>query len=317
MPPRIEYKQGDPVGTKGCLYICEKEPIINKSGKKERVAVFSCSKCKQHFVSLLKLVRLDKRQFCDECSVKKKEYNIGDLLGPNKNFIYLGEAGFNSSNKRKVKVKNINTGEIFDTVLTGIINGHTKYGPQECYKFSIKNAAISKTKYKVNNIIENPSGELFLYKEEYKEKDTRRGLFLNLQTGVYFYSSVYNVAYGLCTGTKKSIGEEKIEQSLNDLGISYMREKTFPDLRSPKGACLRYDFWIPKLKTIIEYDGQQHYVPVEIWGGIEHLQYLQQCDKIKDDYAREKGYKIIRVNYKDKNNINKNFIAELVIQRKE
>ena len=101
------------------------------------------------------------------------------------------------------------------------------------------------------------------------------------------------------------------------MNITYMREKTFQDLKSPKGASLRYDFWIPDLNIAIEYDGQQHFIPVDIWGGVEHLNYLQQCDKIKNEYVIKNNFSLIRILYKDLNNINEEFIFQKIKERKE
>lgn len=56
-----------------------------------------------------------------------------------------------------------------------------------------------------------------------------------------------------------SKGEDKIVDLLNALGVKYIREKTFSDL---KHGLYRYDFYIPSLDgapTIIEFNGEQHY----------------------------------------------------------
>jgi hypothetical protein len=39
--------------------------------------------------------------------------------------------------------------------------------------------------------------------------------------------------------------------------ISYEKEKTFSTLKNPKtNKALRFDFYLPQLNTIIEYDGE-------------------------------------------------------------
>lgn len=54
-----------------------------------------------------------------------------------------------------------------------------------------------------------------------------------------------------------SKGEEKIAKILALNGIQYEREKSFVKLRNGK---LRFDFFIPSINTILEYDGRQHFV---------------------------------------------------------
>lgn len=78
------------------------------------------------------------------------------------------------------------------------------------------------------------------------------------------------------------------------------REKTFIDcINSKKGQfCrkLRFDFYIPSQNTLIEYDGEQHFVKRGKFG--EKFETLQENDKIKDKYCKDKGIKLIRIHYK-------------------
>lgn len=56
-----------------------------------------------------------------------------------------------------------------------------------------------------------------------------------------------------------SKGENKIVDLLNQASISYVREKTFGNL---KRGTFRFDFYVPNLQgrdCIIEFNGEQHY----------------------------------------------------------
>jgi len=79
------------------------------------------------------------------------------------------------------------------------------------------------------------------------------------------------------------------------------REKTFEDCKNTiEGRyCrpLRFDFYIPELNTIVEYDGEQHFRPSTKFG-LEKFETLQQNDKIKNEYCLKKGIKLIRIHYK-------------------
>jgi len=70
-----------------------------------------------------------------------------------------------------------------------------------------------------------------------------------------------------------------------------------PDfLFSGKGQ-LSYDVYIAKLRIAIEYQGKQHFEPVEIFGGTESFEKQKQRDELKARLSREHGIKLIYINY--------------------
>ena len=48
---------------------------------------------------------------------------------------------------------------------------------------------------------------------------------------------------------------------------------------------------------IIEFDGKQHYEPIEHFGGVEAYERLKLNDKIKNDYCEENFIDLIRIRY--------------------
>ena len=90
-------------------------------------------------------------------------------------------------------------------------------------------------------------------------------------------------------------GETIISKILNLLNIDYESQKTCSDLRDVQA--LSYDFYIPSQLILIEYQGQQHYEPVDYFGGEDRFVIQQKHDKMKSDYAKSKGYKLIAVPY--------------------
>lgn len=61
----------------------------------------------------------------------------------------------------------------------------------------------------------------------------------------------------------------------------------------------RYDIFIHELNLAIEYQGKQHYVAVELFGGKEGLQTTKQRDKEKLQRSKKNGIDIIYFSYKD------------------
>lgn len=95
-----------------------------------------------------------------------------------------------------------------------------------------------------------------------------------------------------CPICKSSRGEKEIEFFMRDLGVEYVHQKKFPEFSN----YYRFDFYVPSINTIIEYNGLQHYEPVEHFGGLKSLKKTQQRDKIKKQYCLDNGinYEIIR-----------------------
>ena len=58
----------------------------------------------------------------------------------------------------------------------------------------------------------------------------------------------------------------------------------------------RFDFYIPVINTIIEYNGIQHYEPIEFFGGEVGYDILIKNDLIKRKYCEANGinYEIIK-----------------------
>jgi very-short-patch-repair endonuclease len=98
----------------------------------------------------------------------------------------------------------------------------------------------------------------------------------------------------LCT---QSIGENKIENFLFSKNIEYVYQKIFNDCKHKRK--LRFDFYLPKHKICIEYDGIQHFKPIEYFGGIKYLDSQQINDKIKNDFCFKENINLIRIKYNE------------------
>ena len=116
-------------------------------------------------------------------------------------------------------------------------------------------------------------------------------------------------------GCLHSLGEEKIQQILVELNISFERQKTFEDCRNPKtGYKLYFDFFLPDYNLIIEYQGEQHYFdsPRGYFSKTK-IEELCERDKIKKEYCKNKQINFIEIPYYDFNKLNKEYIKEVVL----
>jgi len=76
-----------------------------------------------------------------------------------------------------------------------------------------------------------------------------------------------------CPNCRVSKGEAAIAKLLNSKGISFEQEKTFVDCKNQNA--LLFDFYLYNYNICIEYDGQQHFMPIKDWGGEEKFKQRQ------------------------------------------
>lgn len=95
-----------------------------------------------------------------------------------------------------------------------------------------------------------------------------------------------------CTKCIESKGETRIRTFLEKHGIEYVKEYKVD------GYPYRYDFYIPHLKMFIEHHGQQHFKPVERFGGVEAWNELLARDEAKVKLAKELGYYLLETTYR-------------------
>jgi len=99
--------------------------------------------------------------------------------------------------------------------------------------------------------------------------------------------------YG-CYRCNNSKGEIAIHNYLTDNDVEYEDEKKYDNCRGIKRR-LPFDFYIPKINLLIEFDGPQHYEPVEHFGGEQGFEITQRNDGIKNKYALDNGIGLVRI----------------------
>lgn len=93
----------------------------------------------------------------------------------------------------------------------------------------------------------------------------------------------------------ESKGEKMISNILDEYSIPYFKEHRFEDCKSKR--TLPFDFYLPKDRVAIEYDGEQHYKPIELFGGEKEFIKRKKHDNIKNKYCATNNITLIRVPY--------------------
>jgi len=107
-----------------------------------------------------------------------------------------------------------------------------------------------------------------------------------------------------CPVCKISKGEKLISQLLDMHNIFYIAQITFDDLRGIGGRLLSYDFYVPTLNLLIEYQGLQHEHYCEGFHKSKNAFKKQhEHDLRKREYAKNNDIELLEIWYWNFNNI--------------
>jgi hypothetical protein len=92
-----------------------------------------------------------------------------------------------------------------------------------------------------------------------------------------------------------SIGVIKIEELLQQNNIEYIREYSFSDLIGKNKMPYRFDFYLPTLNRLIEFDGIQHFQERSIFK--DDLETIRYRDNEKNTYCLKNNIPLVRIPY--------------------
>ena len=111
-----------------------------------------------------------------------------------------------------------------------------------------------------------------------------------------------------------SRGEIKIREILEEAELNFKMEYIFPELRSPNGRPLRFDFVIfdddGKIDFMIEYQGKQHYEPSQKFGGKRGFYQQQYNDTQKRRFCALHDFNLIEIPYTEEHLISYDYIMK-------
>lgn len=187
--------------------------------------------------------------------------------------------------------------------------GNLKHGLGVCAtcrrekQFTDGNNASAKIKKETN-------GE-YLLVDKYTGYDNKH-IFSHTECGRTFQATYGHILHGntscpFCNNPSR--GERVIRRWLCDNCVDFESQKRFGDCVGDTSA-LPFDFYIPSINVAVEYQGLQHYEPVEHFGGETSFQQRKRYDDIKANYCREQGICLIAIPYLEYENI-ENILSEL------
>lgn len=269
---------------------------------------------------------------CPECKLSNKESEVSDS-SKNENKVSTKERidifldfvdkklGYEyiaifeyHRNEVKFKLKHSKCGDELQIDLDHLIQNGVK----------CKNPKCSKTanKYNFKELVFQKYGSSFIVLDEYVHSETPVLIKHNEDYCGKVYERIpkhFLNGKGLCPYCKpKSKYESKISDILSKNDINFKREFKFIDCKDRNS--LRFDFAIfdkyENLLCLIEYDGEQHYEPVDFarkgqqWAD-KQFSNVKQKDAIKNQYCIDNNIPLFRIPYWEKKNI-KEIVSELI-----
>lgn len=128
------------------------------------------------------------------------------------------------------------------------------------------------------------------------------------------FSHFYYRHFG-CPSCNMPKGERNIKLFLEELNIEFEQQKTFDTCKNIQR--LPFDFYLPIYNTLIEFDGIQHFQPLEWFGGEDSYLALCNRDNIKTSWTKENNIDLIRFNYKQTDEEVRNELYEILVAKAE
>ena len=112
--------------------------------------------------------------------------------------------------------------------------------------------------------------------------------------------------------TRESKGEQKVQSILKKYNINFISQYRIESYkRAP------FDFCLPDFNILIEYQGEQHFRPVNFFGGEAQFKKQITVDKRKKEEAEKLGYKIIYINYDEYSILEETLVQRLIVSSSE
>lgn len=147
-------------------------------------------------------------------------------------------------------------------------------------------------------------GDLYDYSlVNYKSMNTKVPILCK-KHGIFITNPNWHI-YGTqigCPVCNTSKGEIHVEKSLNEIKITFIKQKVF------KGCIGRFDFYLPKYNLCIEFDGAQHFaekhqISKDPLKRKALFKDVKRRDKVKNLFCKINGIDLLRINYTQYKNI--------------
>lgn len=196
--------------------------------------------------------------------------------------------------RTKVKVRHEECGSLYEVTPAKFLSG------RRCpyCKGKAISSKLRKTQSDFESSVYSIHGDSIKVIGEYKSR--RLPILLKHEKCGHEYMTVPDSVLGGngCPRCRLSKGESRIAEFMQKEGIEYISQKTFDDCKNK--AKLPFDFSVEKdgeVLFLIEYQGIQHYQPVDFFGGGKYYKERVVLDSIKSDFCEQKQIPLMKIPY--------------------
>lgn len=231
----------------------------------------------------------------------EKVYNLY-----NEEYLILGEYK-NASTKLKVRHNKCECKFEWEITPNNLLRG---YGCPKCANNVLK--TTEKFQQEIYSLVKDEYSLL----DDYINAFTKVKIKHNICLSTYFVTPHDFLCGNRCPICKEFKGEKNIRKFLILNKIDFISQKKFEDLLGVGNGNLSYDFYLPQYNLLIEYQGEQHYKPVDFHGfkeneAVEQFKKQQIHDQCKREYAKNNNINLLEIPYWDFNNIEEILIKNL------
>lgn len=180
-------------------------------------------------------------------------------------------------------------------------------------KGTIKSCGCFRKQIKSNNLTGQRFGKLIAL--EPTEERQRNRVIWKCQCdcgNICYVSSDYLKSGGTssCGCLSISKGEYIIQKILEENNLIFEKQKYFETCKFPDTNCYaKFDFYVNN-QYLIEFDGEQHFIPRDYFGGEKAFYKQKQNDIYKSKWCKENNIPLIRIPYTHKNIILDDLLLE-------
>ena len=275
--------------------------IGNYSGGYKNLFSVSHNICGYIFNTNVKNIRKGVR--CGKCSGRKKKTNqeIQDLIHDISGGEYIKISEYKNS-QTTICIKHKKCGHEFNARVRDFKNGSRC---PECF------GSKKYTDEEIDKMISDLVGKEYVRVGKYINRKTKISL-KHIKCGNEYMVDWGNFKKGRrCPLCNESKGEKRIFDILKREGVKNIAQKRIDGCRYKNP--LPFDFYAIKddIKLLIEYDGAQHFRPVEFFGGETAFKETQIRDEIKNKFAKDNNIPMLRITYWDYDKIEEILIEKL------